>query len=133
LIDVKDLSQSLPCILGCTAPVPPQLIAERLCVLHFTLSVERICTELHRQIALSGATAERRAEAAAYIDESALLLARLASNLCLSDGLKRRVLSTFLTLMNLRENLERAASRKSDSQPQESSVVSARTAAVISI
>jgi hypothetical protein len=126
---MKDLSQSSPCQRGCTAPVPPQLIDERLCVLHFTLSVERTCAETHRQIALGGATAEQRVEAAVYIDQSALLLARLSSNLCLSDGLKRRILSTFLSLMNLRENLERAASRPPDPRPQKSSVASARAAA----
>jgi len=39
-------------------------------------------------------------------------LARVAtSGLHLTDDLKARVLSTFLTLMNLRENLDRAAMR----------------------
>ena len=123
---MKAPDQSHRCMLGCTAPVPPQLIAERLCVLHFTFSVERTCAEWHRQIALGDATAERRVEAAAFIDQSALLLARLSSNLCLSDGLKSRILSTFLSLMNLRENLERAESRKLGPQPQKSSVASAR-------
>ncbi len=66
---------------------------------------------MHRQIALRRATAERQAEVAVYIAECALLLARVTSNLCLSDELKKRILSTFLSLMNLRENLERAASR----------------------
>jgi hypothetical protein len=66
---------------------------------------------MHRQIALRGATAERQAEIAMYLGECALLLARVSSNLRLSDDLKRRILSTFLSLMNLRENLERAASR----------------------
>jgi hypothetical protein len=131
---VKDLSQSSSCVHGCTAPVPPQLTAERLCVLHFTLSVERTCAEMHRQIVLGGATPERRAGAAVYIDESALLLARLTSNLCLSDELKRRILSTFLSLMNLRENLERAAaSREPHPGPQKSSVVSTRAARAISV
>jgi len=129
--NLKDPSQSSPCIRGCAAPVPPQLSAERLCVLHFTLSVERTCAETHRQIALGGATPERRAEAAVYIDESALLLARLTGSLCLSDELKRRILSTFLSLMNLRENLERAASRESHPGPQKLPVASARAAAAI--
>jgi hypothetical protein len=126
---MKPPAQSLRCILGCTAPVPPELLAERLCVLHFTVTIERTCTALHRQIALSGPNAERRVEAAAFIDQSALLLARLTSNLCLSDALKSRILSTFLSLMNLRENLERAESRKLGPQPQKSSVASARVLA----
>jgi len=63
---------------------------------------------MHRQVALRKATAERRTEMAIYVRECALLLARVSSNLCLSDDLKRRILCTFLSLMNLRENLERA-------------------------
>jgi hypothetical protein len=99
------------CISDCKAPVPAELESASLCVFHFTLNVEQTCAEMHRQIALHSATAERQAEVAIYIGECALLLARLTSNLCLSDELKRRVLSTFLSLMNLRENLDRAASR----------------------
>jgi hypothetical protein len=123
-------SQASPCISGCSTPVPPQLVAERLCVLHFTLHVERNCADLHRKIVLEGASADRRAEAAAYLDQAASLLARLASNLCLSDALKARVLSTFLTLMNLRENVERAARRKSDLRSRRSAAVSTRGAAI---
>jgi len=63
---------------------------------------------MHRQVALRKATAERRAEMATYVRECALLLACVTSNLCLSDALKRRILCTFLSLMNLKENLERA-------------------------
>ena len=102
----------------------PQLIAERLCVLHFTFSVERTCAEWHRQIALGGATAEHRVEAAVFVDQSALLLARLTSNLWLSDALKSPILNAFLSLMNLRENPERAESRKLGPQPQKPSVAS---------
>jgi hypothetical protein len=63
---------------------------------------------MHRQVALRKATVERRVEMATYISECTLLLARVTSNLCLSDDLKRRILCTFLSLMNLKENLERA-------------------------
>jgi hypothetical protein len=89
--------------------VPEELDPVRLCVYHFTSSVEKTCSEIHRQIVLRGATAERQAEVGKYIGESSQLLARVSSNLCLSDELKRRILCTFLSLMNLRENLERAA------------------------
>jgi hypothetical protein len=65
---------------------------------------------MHRQVALRKATVERRAEMATYISECALLLARVTSNMCLSDDLKRRILCTFVALMNLRENLERVPS-----------------------
>ena len=127
---MRDSSQPSPCRLGCTSRVPAQLATESLCVLHFTLSIERNCAEMHRQIALGEETAKRRAEVAIYIDESALLLARLTSNLCLRDDLKRRVLSTFLSLMNLRENLERATSRiELGLQAQKSSVAPANASA----
>jgi len=94
----------------CNVLVPSELDSVGLCVLHFTTKIEQNCAELHRQIALRGATPERRSEAAVYIGECALLLARVSSNLCLTDELKRRVLSTFLSLMNLREKIERAES-----------------------
>jgi hypothetical protein len=97
------------CSRYCNLPVPVELDPLGLCVYHFTSSVEQTCSEIHRQIALRGATAERQAEVGMYIGECSLLLARVSSNLCLSDELKRRILCTFLSLMNLRENLERAA------------------------
>src|SRR2546425_5335037 len=96
------------CIPRCKVPVPAELDSVGLCVYHFTWSVEEACVEMHRQVALRKATAERRVEMATYVGECALLLARVTSNLCLSDDLKRRILCTFLSLMNLRENLERA-------------------------
>jgi hypothetical protein len=98
------------CIPRCKLPVPTELDSVGLCVHHFTWSVEGACAEMHRQLALRKATVERRAEMATYISECALLLARVTSNLCLSDDLKRRILCTFLSLMNLREILERAPS-----------------------
>ena len=95
------------CIPRCKLPVPTELDSAGLCVHHFTLSVEEACAEMHRQVALRTATGERHIEIASYVSECALLLARVTSNLCLSDDLKRRILCTFLSLMNLRENLER--------------------------
>jgi hypothetical protein len=95
------------CIPRCKALVPKELDSVGLCVYHFTWSVEEACAEMHRQVALRKATAERRAEIATYVRQSSFLLARVTSNLCLSDGLKRRILCTFLSLMNLKENLER--------------------------
>jgi hypothetical protein len=94
----------------CDLLVPVELDPVGLCVYHFTSNVEKTCSVIHRQIVLRGAAAERRAEIGKYIGESSLLLARVSSNLCLSDGLKRRILCALLALMNLRENLERAAS-----------------------
>jgi hypothetical protein len=98
------------CIPRCKLCVPDELDSVGLCVYHFTWSVEEACAEMHRQIALRKATSDRRAQMATYIRECAQLLARLTSNLCLSDDLKRRVLCTFQSLMNLKENLERTPS-----------------------
>jgi len=56
-------------------------------------------------------------------------LARVAtSGLHLTDDLKARILSTFLTLMNLRENLDRASMRSSYGRHYRSSVASPRSA-----
>jgi len=101
-------SEHRPCIPRCKLPVPAELASVGLCVYHFTWSVEEACAEMHRQVALRKATVERRVEMATYVRECALLLARVSSNLCVSDDLKRRILCTFLSLMNLRENLEHA-------------------------
>ena len=95
------------CIPRCKSSVPTELDSVGLCVYHFTWSVEEACAEMHRQVALRKATAERRAEIATFVGQSSYLLACVTSNLCLSDGLKRRILCTFLSLMNLKENLER--------------------------
>jgi hypothetical protein len=103
-------SEHRACIPRCKLSVPAELDSVGLCVHHFTWSVEEACAEMHRQVALRKATVERRAEMATYVGECSLLLARVTSNLCLSDDLKRRILCTFLSLMNLRENLERAPS-----------------------
>ncbi len=109
---MSEPSQHQPCMLGCKVPVPAELESERLCVLHFILSVEQACAEMRRETAVGRASAARQAEIANYVAEAALKLAHVATgSLRLSDELKKRVLSTFLTLMNLRENLDRAASR----------------------
>jgi hypothetical protein len=113
----------------CEALVPSELDSAGLCVLHFTLHVEQNCAELHRQIALRGATPERQAAVAIYVVECASVLARITSNLCLSDDLKRRILSTFLSLMNLRDKIARPASYP---EPRRA-VVSARAAVASSV
>jgi len=94
---------------ACGVAVPAELGSVGLCVSHFTMSVEKACAEMHREIALCELTAERGAEVAGYIGECALLLARLISSRCLSDELKKRILCSFVPLMNLRENLDRSS------------------------
>ena len=99
---------------GCKNDSPPALAEQQLCVLHFTLSLEAGCAEMRRETALGHAPHERQREIMRFITENGEKLARVAtSGLHLTDDLKARILSTFLTLMNLRENLDRASSRSS--------------------
>jgi len=97
---------------GCKHDVPAPLAEQKMCVLHFTLSLEGTCAEMRRETALGNAPYPRQREIMDYITENGERLARVAtSGLHMTDDLKARVLSTFLTLMNLRENLDRAALR----------------------
>ena len=106
---------ALPCsATGCKSTVPTVLESEKLCVLHFTLTLETSCGEMRRETALGNAPPERQREIMRFITEHGERLARVAtSGLHLTDDLKARILSTFLTLMNLRENLDRASMRSS--------------------
>ena len=98
---------------GCKGVVPAALEPERICVLHFTLAIEQSCAEMRRETVLGRAPHERQAEIIHFIAQRGELLARAStSGLHLPDELKARVLNTFLTLMNLRENLDRAALRQ---------------------
>jgi hypothetical protein len=99
---------------GCKNDSPPALAEQQLCVLHFTLSLEAGCAEMRRETALGNTAHERQREIMRFITENGEKLARVAtSGLHLTDDLKARILSTFLTLMNLRENLDRASMRSS--------------------
>ena len=100
-------------VTGCKMEVPAALREQLVCVLHFTLSVENSCAGMRRETALGNAPHERQREIMKFIAEHGERLARVAtSGLPLTDDLKARILSTFLTLMNLRENLDRAALRQ---------------------
>jgi len=69
---------------------------------------------MRRETALGMAPHERQREIMSFITEHGEKLARVAtSGLHLTDDLKARILSTFLTLMNLRENLDRSNMRSS--------------------
>lgn len=82
---------------------------------------------MHREMVLRGADAERQAVVARYISESAQLVARVSSDLPLSDDLKPRILSSFLCLMNLREKLDRV--RSVQRQPSGSAAVASSAVA----
>jgi len=67
---------------------------------------------MRRETATGRTARERQVEIITYVGGRGELLARTAtSGLHLPDELKARILNTFLTLMNLRENLDRAALR----------------------
>ena len=99
---------------GCRAVVPPGLEEQHMCVLHFTLFIEQECAEMRRESALGNISHERRDEFMSKIVDRAELLVNVAtSGFTMSDELKARILSTLLTLMNCRENMDRAAMRQS--------------------
>jgi len=100
------------CTPGCGTLVPEQLAVEGLCVPHYLLSAEKACSDIRRETVGSGSSAARRADIECYLAGCAVKLAYLGTGgVRLSDEIKRRVLTTFLTLMILRENLDRAANR----------------------
>jgi hypothetical protein len=99
---------------GCKAAVPAVLAADRLCVLHFTLFIEQECAEIRRETALGTTPHERQVEFIDKIGKRGEALVQIATGgYTMSDELKARILSTLLTLMNCRENMDRAAMRQS--------------------
>jgi hypothetical protein len=98
---------------GCKAGVPAALDSQGVCVHHYVLAVEKACAEMRRETVLGRAPHERQVEIISYIGEQGELMARVAtSGLHLADEMKARLLNTFLTLINLRENLDRAVLRQ---------------------
>ena len=96
----------------CQVPVPQELETEVLCVQHFLTTVEHDCSELRREIAIGKTTPPRQAEIAGWVRSTANKLTGVAiGRQRLSDEYKKRILTTFLTLMNLQESLERSANR----------------------
>jgi hypothetical protein len=100
-------------VMGCKARVPQQLEEQRRCILHFTLELEQTCMQMRRDTAIGGTRRERYDEMRKYMAEYGQKLAQLATGgVGLTDETKARILSTFLTLMNCRENIERIAARQ---------------------
>jgi hypothetical protein len=94
--------------------VPAVLAAERLCVLHYTLFIEQECAEIRRETALGNASHERQLVFIEKIAKHGDSLVHIATGgFTMSDEIKARILSTLLTLMNCRENMDRAAMRQS--------------------
>jgi hypothetical protein len=96
----------------CQGPVPQELETEVLCVQHFLTTIEHDCSDLRREIAIGKTTPVRQAEIAEWMKATATKLTGVAiGRLRLSDEYKKRILTTFLTLMNLQESLDRSANR----------------------
>ena len=99
-------------ISGCMTAVPQELITEVLCVTHFLLAAESECAAIRREKLPDEPDAPRRIEIQDYIARSAMKLAHLGTGTQpLSDEMKKRILTTFHTLMILRENLNRDSDR----------------------
>ena len=108
----------------CQVPVPQELQGERLCVVHFILGIERDCAELRRENAMGKTTPERQSEIADYVKATAMRLTQVATGrMRLSDELKKRILTTFLTLMNLQESLDRSANRSGSVREMRSPII----------
>jgi hypothetical protein len=109
---VEQRGQPISCLPGCHAPVPAELATEKLCVLHFLLSIEHACAGMRREIVGGGSSAMRRTEIAAQVKATAEKLSHVALiSPPLTDEMKKRVLTTFLTLMNQQESLDRSTTR----------------------
>lgn len=99
-------------IAGCKADVPAELAGEHICPQHYTLEVESRCAEFRRESAVIPPETARRQEILHFLTITGERLSRIAiGNARLADEMKARILSTFLTLMNLRESLDRSAAR----------------------
>ena len=98
----------------CQVAIPQELETELLCVQHFLLGIEHDCVELRRETAQGKSSPDRQSEIAAYVKTTAMKLTEVATGrMRLTDEYKKRILTTFLTLMNLQESLDRAANRAS--------------------
>src|SRR5258708_18445467 len=99
-------------ISGCKHDVPAALAEQKVCILHFTLSLEASCAEMRRETALGKAPQDRQRDILKFITTNGESPAPAAtSGPPLTDDFKDRVLSTFLTLMNLPENHDPPSTR----------------------
>jgi hypothetical protein len=99
---------------GCKIGMPAGLTAERMCIMHFTLFIEQECADMRRESALGKNSHERHNEFMQKIAGRGETLVHVAtSGYPMSDEIKARILSTLLTLMNCRENIDRAVMRQS--------------------
>ena len=96
------------CVPGCGTLVPTELKSDGCCVSHFLLAADKACNEMRREAASGESSAARLAECETYVADAAMKLALVGTGgVRLSDDVKKRVLTTFLSLMILHENLDR--------------------------
>src|ERR1700719_1493248 len=60
---------------GCKMSVPAALEAEKVCILHFTMEIERRCAEMRRESATGRTGRERQVEIINYVGGRGELLA----------------------------------------------------------
>jgi hypothetical protein len=93
--------------------MPAGLVEVKLCLLHYTLSIDEECAAIRRETALGRTVHERQVELFKQIADRGERLVKVAmSGFPMTDEMKARVLSTLLTLMNTRENMDRSAMRQ---------------------
>lgn len=109
---MPDSAENRSCSHGCRTIVPPELSEDGLCLLHFMCSVEAACSQMRHESALGRAGSVRQGEIRSYIRVTATKLSRaVTGDVVLPDHLKKKALSTLLTLMILQESLGRYARR----------------------
>lgn len=94
---------------GCKVEVPVELEKEGLCVAHFLMTAESECAAIRREaMPVTGPDPKRRTEIEEYVSTSAAKLVSVGTgSIRLSDETKKRILTIFLSLMILRESLDR--------------------------
>src|SRR5579863_571784 len=94
-------------VMGCPGSVPQQFAEVRMCVFHFTVFIENECAEIRRETALGKISHSRRTECIDKIVARAEMLGSVVTDGSIkTDDLKTRIVSTVLTLMNCRENMD---------------------------
>jgi hypothetical protein len=76
---MPEASPSPSCVCWCQLPVPQELEAERVCALHFILTIEHDCADLRRETAMGRSTPARQGEIANYIKATAIKLTEVAT------------------------------------------------------
>jgi len=102
---------------NCFAPVPSELSTEQLCALHFTHSIEASCSQIRRDVVMGRITLEGHGLVAQTMKRYSATLALLVTGKQrLADDVKKRMLTTFWTLMIVQETLCRHAEELAEAE-----------------